>query len=728
MKYIPLLLCILILFTSADAFDETRARAILDTIASPSFDGRRAGTAGAEATEDFLAWHLSDYKVYPGGTEGYFQDVPLLVTQDISASLSLQNPYVGRVDFTLGVDFTVVTHSGSGHVSAPVVIVGYGYDRPDKNRNDYDSVDVTHKVVLIIRGTPDSPYDFEEDFSRRKTLAWAKEHGASAILFYQGENPVNGAAIPGESYDPHLPMLYVGDRMLRLLLDGTGYSADTYKDKIKTAPFPLDTGKRVTLSTDVRRTGSDHARNVLGFVYGTDPALRNEVIVVGAHMDHIGHNAHGVVYPGADDNGSGTAIVSELAHTFAEHPMKRSLLILHFTGEEDGLLGSDYWVHHPSIPLTSIVGMVNLDMEGSVSGSSVAMNGGELFGFVWNEYVNGLDSTARSHIKFRREDGHGASDYASFMQAGIPTLAFWSRGPHPFYHHYDDEARFISDSALAAVGNRAEDFIRFLGNHAGGLKSYADSLKLTARLAQTVDLPGFSLDASVMVPTLTCPVAAWMPSRNLSFQEAVRRTSELRTYCEANDIAAANLKDALQGDRSGQKSLFIGMDAYDVSARSVAEVGTLMRQGLSVIRLPAANPSEAEKLKGGPIDEARKNGAYALVPFDFATRDRVAQWKKQALVYTDLKDFAAAPEAVRQGLLSSDALLILEVSDTPTKEQIEAIRPGWERYVHLSFAAMPYEYREARAWHAIKAMYDAGLTRDEILLLTGGNLRRFFDL
>lgn len=722
-----LLVCVANWAAAAHAFDETRARAILDTLASKQFEGRRSGTPAQEDAEYYLALKLSQYQVYPGGLNGYFQDVPILVTEEKSASLTLWHPYLGKIPFTLGADFTLVTHSGSGSMTAPVVLVGYGYDRPDKNRNDYDSVDVANKVVLIIRGTPDSPYDFQEDYSRRKTLEWAKHHGAAAVLFYQGENPVNGAAIPAESYDPHLPLLYVGDRVLQLLLDGTGYSVETYKEKIKSAPFPMETGKRLTISTGVRKSSSDHARNVLGFIYGTDPVLRNEVVVIGAHADHLGRNAHGVMYPGADDNGSGTAITSELAYTFAEHPTKRSILILHFCGEEDGLLGSDYWVHHPSIPLGNLAGMINLDMVGMGKGD-LAMAGGDLFGNLWREYVNTLDSARLAHIKFHREDGHGASDYASFMRAGIPTLAFWSRGPHPFYHHYDDEARMISDSAVAAVGRRAEDFIRFLGDHPGSLASSADTLRSMARLAQTVDFNGFKLDPSVFVSTLTCPTAAWLSTNNLSFPDAVRRMSEVRSYCEAHDIASANLKDALSGDRNWQKALFIGMEAYDLSVRSVAEAATLVRQGLSVVRLPLASPSEAERLAGGPIEEARKNGVYALVPFDFATRDRVKQWKKQALIFADLKDFAAAPADVRDGLLSSDALLVLEASSTPTQEQIDAIRPGRERYVHLSFGSIPREYRELRAWYGVKAMYEAGLNRDEILLLTGGNLRRFFDL
>ncbi len=430
MKNIFVLLLALVCARPTFAFDVIRARGILDTLASDQYAGRRPGTEGGQMTEYFLATKLSAYRIFHGGNGSYFQDVPGLITEEQDASLTLLDHELGRIPFTLGVDFALLTHSGSATRTLPVVIAGFGYVRPDKQRDDYDSVDVKGKAVVIIRDLPASPYDFVEDYSRRSTLAWAKQRGAAAVLYYQSGSLVNGAAIFADLYDPDLPLLYVNDRMLEALLDDTGYSLATYVEKVKVAPFPLETGKRVQISTKLRQRKDIVPRNVLGFIYGTDPVLRKEIIVVGGHHDHIGRNARGVVYNGANDNGSGSAVASELARALAANPPRRSVLIIHFTGEEGGLLGSDYFVKHPTIPLPNVVGMVNLDCEGMGAGL-VAMNGGETWGPLWRDYVAGLDSSARSRLVFSREDGHGASDYFGFQTAGIPTMAFWSRGEFP---------------------------------------------------------------------------------------------------------------------------------------------------------------------------------------------------------------------------------------------------------------------------------------------------------
>ena len=93
---------------------------------------------------------------------------------------------LGKIPFVLGADFTMITHSGSGSVLAPVVLVGHGYARPDKERDDYAGADIQGKIVVVLRGYPDSPYDFQEDYERRHALTWAKERGAAAVLYYQG--------------------------------------------------------------------------------------------------------------------------------------------------------------------------------------------------------------------------------------------------------------------------------------------------------------------------------------------------------------------------------------------------------------------------------------------------------------------------------------------------------------------------------------------------------------
>ena len=725
----PLILLANLLLCAAtvSAFDTGRARAILDALASDAFQGRRPGHPGGVKTEEYLAENLRLCGVEPGGRAGYFQDVPMLVTEEQAAELTLMDHELGKIPFTLGVDFNPVVHTGAASVIAPVVIAGFGYVRPEKNRDDYGGVDVTGKVVLILRGYPQSPYDFTRDYERRQLLTWAKERNAAAVLFYQQAQSLQGAAIPAELYDPNLPLLCVGDRLLRLLLDGTGYSLETYQEALKNGPLPIETGKRVYVSTRARRLSTPSARNVLGIVYGTDPVLRNEIVVLGAHWDHLGTDARGVVYNGADDNASGTAIAAELARVFAAAPLRRSVMIVHFTGEEDGLIGSDYFVNHPTVPFGNIVGMVNLDCEGLGSGT-VVMAGGETFGRVWDEYVSALDSLELAKLAFHREDGHGAGDYASFVKAGCPALAFWSRGRHPFYHSYEDDARWISDSVLTAVAARAEDFVRFLGNHDGALASHADSLRLLARLAWTVNFDGFVVDAQGNVPDLPCVTAAWLPRDAAALAaESVRRMGEVVDVCFTRKIATGTLKDALQADRRGQQALFFGASDTDLSGRRRADIRMLIRQGLGLVKL-TAGAATGRNTPPEPLEELHEAGLYALLPFDFTAAARIERWKAHAIIHTTLAEFVAAPGSVRDALLRSDALVVLEVPESATREQLDALRPGRDRRAHLNFGSVPEFRREEHAKAVIRSLFEAGYSRDDVLLLTGGNLRRFFDL
>ena len=132
----------------------------------------------------------------------------------------------------------------------------------------------------------------------------------------------------------------------------TGWNVSMYRDSLKVAPYLMHTGKRIKISTRVKTDLEGTARNVMGWVRGNDPELSDEVIVVGAHLDHVGINGRGIVYNGADDNASGSAVILEVARCFAEgNPPKRSILFQWYAGEEQGLLGSKHWVKNPTIEL-----------------------------------------------------------------------------------------------------------------------------------------------------------------------------------------------------------------------------------------------------------------------------------------------------------------------------------------------------------------------------------------
>ena len=213
--------------------------------------------------------------------------------------------------------------------------------------------------------------------------------------------------------------------------------------------------------------GPLRTQNVVAILPGTDPNLRGQAIVIGAHIDHLGRSTVGaldpeagdVIHNGADDNASGTAAVLELARLFAAHPTRRTLVFANFSGEELGLLGSQYFVEHSPLPLDSVVAMLNFDMVGRLRGDSLIVYGTGTA----REMTSLLDS-ANAGIGMsisRIPDGFGPSDHSSFYAKGVPVLHFFSN-VHADYHRATDDAEKINAAGEARVIALAENVARHI--------------------------------------------------------------------------------------------------------------------------------------------------------------------------------------------------------------------------------------------------------------------------
>ena len=212
------------------------------------------------------------------------------------------------------------------------------------------------------------------------------------------------------------------------------------------------------------------AENVVGVVEGSDPALRGETVVVGAHYDHLGREsmfatdpkAGAVIHPGADDNASGVAAVLELARRVAARPTRRSVIFVAFSGEELGILGSKYFVEHSPLPLDSASAMLNFDMVGRLANDRLLV-----YGVATADELPGLVDSANAagpqlHIK-ALGDGFGPSDHASFYTVGVPVLHFFT-DQHADYHAATDVAAKINAPGEARVIALAEGVLRRVGD------------------------------------------------------------------------------------------------------------------------------------------------------------------------------------------------------------------------------------------------------------------------
>ena len=433
------------------------------------------------------------------------KDYELSFPAEIGAKLGSRNTFSfsdGGAAKTLKInkDFEPFSFSTVGKTSDSVVFAGYGITAKPYNYDDYANVDVTGKLVLILRHEPQEN-DRRSIFDGRKLTSYAtfvdkmanaKAHGARGVILINDlaahpgkEDKLEEFGSTGGPRDAGIFFVQVKDataeewfraegRDLRQI--ASGIDSDLHPRSFELAKLKVD------LEVDLaHETKTVH--NVAGFLPGTTP----EYVVIGAHYDHLGlgdehslaPDLKGTIHPGADDNASGTSGVIELARWFSKRysseqaQPKRGILFLTFAGEELGLLGSAWYVNHPSLPLGDAVAMINLDMIGRIREGHVFLSGART-GTTLDQLVAGLKPPAPLNIDETGKNSgtnlSDASDHASFNSKGVPTLFFFS-GLHADYHKPSDTADKINS------------------NDAAKLLDYV--AELTTRLADSPDRPQF---------------------------------------------------------------------------------------------------------------------------------------------------------------------------------------------------------------------------------------------
>jgi len=461
----------------------------IEFLSSPYCRGRETGEPGMDVADKYIATVLRGTGVKGAGRiGGYFQDVELkalTLEKGIGLTIEETTPGVKKVKRArLDWDFLPVNLSAEGEVNAPVVFAGYGITAPQHKYDDYKGIDAAGKIVLVMRHEPgekdeDSPFAGRKN-SKHGTLLGkilnAQEHGAVGILFVtdplnHDEQAISGGSfmsgtswtvlskermkededfkymtfkpmlkIIGDDFGVKIPAAVIDGRLCDYIL-GDNYKLPDIQEKIdknmKPHSFPLP-GKRVTMDIFFK-SEPVKANNIVAKVEGSDPELKKEVVIVGAHYDHMGKDNRGQVKPGADDNASGTAVVMELARAFdsLEQKPKRTILFILFTAEEKGLLGARYYVKNPIFPLEKTLALINLDMVGRNDVDQISVMGKyqypELFKIM--ETIN--KKTVNFELNLSVEEFVRNSDHFPFMRQKVPFLLFNS-GMHDQLHTPED--------------------------------------------------------------------------------------------------------------------------------------------------------------------------------------------------------------------------------------------------------------------------------------------------
>lgn len=449
----------------------------LHVLASDEYEGRETGKKGQKMAAEYISNQFKSFGIPPYKDNTYYQTYPLNMILPVPADMTInEKKFVGNKDYYNfpGLSEQTITTSN-------VLFLGYGIE--EENYNDYKGEDVKGKVIMILSG---EPYDAEGKSIVTKTnkpSIWttyykaktekAKEAGVLAILIVvddvekgvaDNKHRLETAALKLELPKKESPVIYISKEMANAILKKQNIGKII--EKISKSRKPLKIKAKTNLVIDVKNNVQKiEAENVLGYVEGTD--LKDELIVITAHYDHLGKDGD-IVYNGADDDGSGTVAVINLAQAFTQakkegHGPRRSILFMPVSGEEKGLLGSAYYTENPVYPLKNTVCDLNIDMIGRLdenhaknSNYVYLIGSDKLSSQLHNvsEQANKTYTNLELDYTFNDEKDKNRfyyrSDHYNFAKKGIPVI-FYFNGVHADYHKETDEVQKIDFNKMEKI-------------------------------------------------------------------------------------------------------------------------------------------------------------------------------------------------------------------------------------------------------------------------------------
>jgi Predicted aminopeptidases len=438
----------------------------INYLASDALLGRDTPSPGQDSAASYITKAFVQYGLAPVNGS-YLAPVPLITTS-LGDDNQLEVTVRGVTkNLNIKTDFIPFETSSSGSIEGNVVFAGYGITAPELGYNDYFGIDAKGKIVLILTHAPREK-DTTKIFNKYKSLAYkvknAITHGCTGVLVMT--DPLNHMILSPKGFpwptlyknfpkeavaltlkdtaQKKIPLVHVGKELMNILFGSV--------DSLKSLETLIDNelkprSKEYTGITIKLRVNTIENRlktsNVVGYIAGSDPKLKDELVVVGAHYDHVGFmkqhkEGERYIFNGADDNASGTSGLLAVAEAFSKSKVKpkRSVLFIAFTAEEKGLYGSQAYVQNPLFTLSNTVAMLNMDMIGRGNPDTLHLEAGAL-----SPDLTAIAQKENADIGFRIQvDGTeflDRSDQSSFYHKNIPFIMFFA-GLHPDYHTVRD--------------------------------------------------------------------------------------------------------------------------------------------------------------------------------------------------------------------------------------------------------------------------------------------------
>ncbi len=470
--------------TSVDAIGPGELRMHLEFLASEELGGRYTLSPSFPVAARYLASHLAAYGFTGAGDHGdFFQRFAVISSKPDPQNTSLAITIQGKTESYSFGDFLPV--GSGGKAEGQVVFVGYGISSPGQHRDDYANVDVKGKIVLVVSGTPEGVN--RSALGREETMGEAAmAHGAIGVLQIPParfgemmkrkefkERLLSREAVRlAKDVKTTIPVAVLSADVAQKLVAGIGLRWKDIQDAEEGKPLsPKATEAFASLALAFQQR-QINTQNVVGVLQGSDPVLKNEYVAFSAHYDHLETNPEGKIFPGADDDGSGTTSVLTIAHALALQRPKRSVLVIFHAGEELGLLGSRYNTEYaPVVPLDHIIVDLNLDMVGRSKPPGDHERADEHLSDNNTIYLVGANRISKELQQISEETNsdyqklkldyyyddpanperiYYRSDHWNYARHGIPVI-FYFDGTHVDYHRTTDTIDKIDFDKMTKV-------------------------------------------------------------------------------------------------------------------------------------------------------------------------------------------------------------------------------------------------------------------------------------